>query len=148
MFAVLSAGITESTGKTPIVQAQITPQPTAAPTVVIAEPAEEPAQQWRTFTATAYVADCDGCSGITKTGFDVRRTVTHEGRRVIAVDPAVIALGSTVEIRLADGSTFEATALDIGGAIDGAEIDVLMAGIDDARDFGRQAVEVRVIDEN
>ena len=59
----------------------------------------------------------------------------------------MIALGSTVEVRLADGSTFEAIALDTGGAIKGRKIDVLMADIDDAWDFGRQAVSLRIINE-
>lgn len=144
-LSILSAGLTSETGNYSSVPTQITPQVSAkaAPTA-----SEEPAETWRTFTATAYVADCAGCSGITKTGVDVRRTITHEGWRVIAVDPAVIPLGSTVEVRLADGNTFEATAQDVGGAIDGAEIDVLMADVRDALEFGRQAVEVRVIDEN
>lgn len=105
---------------------------------------EEPAETWRTFTATAYVADCAGCSGITKTGIDVRDTITYEGRRVIAVDPAVVPLGTALDIRLADGSIIEGIALDTGGAIDGAEIDVLMADVESALEFGRQAVEVRV----
>lgn len=145
MFAVLSAGLTSETGNHSLAPAQTeapaTPQPTATP---IAEPTEETAQTWRTFTATAYVADCAGCSGITKTGIDVRDTITYEGRRVIAVDPALIPLGSTVELRLADGTIIEATAQDTGGAIDGAEIDVLMADVESALEFGRQAVEVRV----
>lgn len=59
----------------------------------------------------------------------------------------MIALGSTVEVRLADGSTFEAIALDVGAAIKGRKIDVLMADIDDAWDFGRQAVSLRIINE-
>jgi 3D (Asp-Asp-Asp) domain-containing protein len=57
----------------------------------------------------------------------------------------VIPLGSAVELRLADGTIIEATAQDTGGAIDGAEIDVLMADVESALEFGRQAVEVRVI---
>lgn len=104
--------------------------------------------EWTTFEATAYVADCDGCSGITKTGYDVRNTVyTPEGLRVIAVDPAVIPLGSTVEIRLADGRTFKAKAIDVGGAINNYEIDILVDSYDKAIRFGRQAVELRVLKE-
>jgi 3D (Asp-Asp-Asp) domain-containing protein len=104
--------------------------------------------EWTTFEATAYVADCDGCSGITKTGYDVRNTVyTPEGLRVIAVDPAVIPLGSTVEIRLADGRTFKAKAFDVGGAINNYEIDILVDSYDKAIQFGRQAVELRILKE-
>jgi 3D (Asp-Asp-Asp) domain-containing protein len=102
--------------------------------------------EWTTFEATAYVADCDGCSGITKTGYDVRNTVyTPEGLRVIAVDPAVIPLGSTVEIRLADGRTFKAKAIDVGGAINNYEIDILVDSYDKAIQFGRQEVGLRVL---
>lgn len=104
--------------------------------------------EWTTFDATAYVADCDGCSGITKTGYDVRNTVyTPEGLRVIAVDPAVIPLGSTVEIRLADGRTFKAKAIDVGGAINNYEIDILVDSYDKAIKFGRQDVELRILKE-
>jgi 3D (Asp-Asp-Asp) domain-containing protein len=104
--------------------------------------------EWTTFEATAYVADCDGCSGITKTGYDVRDTVyTPEGLRVIAVDPAVIPLGTAVEIRLADGRTFKAKAIDVGGAINNYEIDILVDSYDKAIQFGRQDVELRIISE-
>lgn len=104
--------------------------------------------EWTTFEATAYVADCDGCSGITKTGYDVRNTVyTPEGLRVIAVDPAVIPLGSTVEIRLADGRTFKAKAIDVGGAINNYEIDILVDSYDKAIQFGRQDVDLRILKE-
>ncbi|WP_249219918.1 3D domain-containing protein [Bacillus licheniformis] len=101
---------------------------------------------WQTFEASAYTADCpEGCSGITATGLDVTSTIYHAGKRIIAVDPSVIALGSTVEIKQADGTTFEAVAQDTGGAIKGAKIDVLVADEADAVQFGRQSVQVRVI---
>jgi 3D (Asp-Asp-Asp) domain-containing protein len=113
-----------------------------APAPVVAEPL------WHTFEATAYVALCDtGCSGITKTGIDVRNTTTHEGKRVIAVDPSVIPLDTTVDIRLADGTTLEATAQDTGGAIRGNRLDLLVSTEDRAWQFGRQPVEVRIIKE-
>jgi 3D (Asp-Asp-Asp) domain-containing protein len=117
-----------------------------APEPVVEVVAEAPV--WQTFEATAYVALCDtGCSGITKTGIDVRNTVTHEGKRVIAVDPSVIPLDTTVDIRLADGTTFEATAQDTGGAIRGNRLDLLVSTEDHAWQFGRQTVEVRIIEE-
>ncbi|WP_396583085.1 3D domain-containing protein [Bacillus sp. SG20033] len=106
--------------------------------------AKEPT--WQTFEASAYTADCpEGCSGVTATGIDVTGTTYHAGKRIIAVDPSVIALGSTVEIKQADGTTFEAVAQDTGGYIKGAKIDVLVAREADAVQFGRQAVQVRVI---
>lgn len=167
MFAVLSVGLTDSTGKIPSVAtqeiAQEVPQVPAEATPIVTEettrePTEEPewttfeateeAETWRTFTATAYIALCDtGCSGYTATEYDVRNTVEYEGRRVIAVDPAVISLGTAVEVRTADGSIIEAIAWDTGGAIKGRKIDVLMADIDDAWDFGRQAVQIRILKE-
>ncbi|NTU28382.1 3D domain-containing protein [Bacillus tequilensis] len=101
---------------------------------------------WQTFEASAYTADCpEGCSGITATGIDVTGTIYHAGKRIIAVDPSVIALGSTVEIKQADGTKFEAVAQDTGGAIKGAKIDVLVANEADAVQFGRKSVQVRVI---
>jgi len=108
---------------------------------------EDVVSEWLPFEATAYTADCLGCIGITKSGVDVRNTTIHDGRTVIAVDPAVIPLGSAVEIRLADGTIIEGTAQDVGAAIKGARIDVLHAEYDDAIEFGRQAVEVRINNE-
>ena len=55
------------------------------------------------FQATAYTAYCAGCSGITKTGVNLRKSIYHEGKRVIAVDPRYIPLGSIVRVTLADG---------------------------------------------
>lgn len=103
---------------------------------------------WLTYEATAYIALCDsGCSGITATGIDVRDSIYHGGDRIIAVDPSSIALGTRVEIRLADGTTFTAQAQDTGGAIKGAKIDVLVATEAEAWDFGRQSVELRILND-
>lgn len=63
---------------------------------------------------------------------------------MIAVDPDVIPLGSIVSVRLADGYEFAAIAMDTGGNIDGARIDVLVADDRRARQFGRQAVQIRI----
>ena len=98
-----------------------------------------------TFEATAYTADCEGCTGITKTGVDVRNSTHYEGKRVIAVDPAEIPLGSEVIVTLADGTSFEATAQDTGGAIKGRRIDVLVASRDEAYRLGRQTVKVEIL---
>ncbi|WP_339225914.1 3D domain-containing protein [Bacillus sp. FSL P4-0290] len=131
-------------------KAEVKAKPKARPNESINENsnAKVPAKQspWQTFEASAYTADCpEGCSGVTATGIDVTGTIFHAGKRIIAVDPSVIALGSTVEIKQADGTTFEAVAQDTGSAIKGAKIDVLVAREADAVQFGRQSVQVRVI---
>jgi 3D (Asp-Asp-Asp) domain-containing protein len=124
--------------------------PHEMPVVLAPEPVVEVVAEplWLTFEATAYVALCDtGCIGITKTGIDVRNAITHEGKRIVAVDPAVIPLDTTVDIRLADGTTFEATAQDTGGLIRGHRLDLLVSTEDEAWHFGRQTVEIRKIEE-
>lgn len=96
--------------------------------------------------ATFYTAKCDGCSGITYSGLDVRGTIyTPEGLRVIAVDPTVLPLGSIVRVTLGDGTTFKAEASDIGADIKGRRIDVLVATKDEAYRLGRQGAEVEII---
>lgn len=92
-------------------------------------------------TATAYTADCEGCSGITATGVDVRYSTT----KIIAVDPNVIPLGSKVEI-IADGKSMGYySAEDKGGAIKGYRIDILMGSRSEALAFGRKKVLIRVL---
>lgn len=105
------------------------------------------AERWITFEATAYTALCDtGCTGVTATGYDVRNTsYSPNGYRVIAVDPSVIPLGALVMVKLSDGSTFKARAMDVGGAIKGNRIDLLVGSKSEAFSFGRQSVELRII---
>lgn len=108
---------------------------------------QEPA--WTTYEATAYVALCGtGCTGITRTGINVKQTQYDEGgRRIIAVDPQIIPLGTPLEIRLSNGYTFQAIAEDTGGSIRGNRVDILMPEIERAWDFGRQDVQIRKITE-
>jgi 3D (Asp-Asp-Asp) domain-containing protein len=50
-----------------------------------------------------------------------------------------------VYIQFADGRGVYATAEDTGGAIKGNRIDIAMATVDEAYDFGIQKVKVYVI---
>lgn len=96
--------------------------------------------------ATAYTARCLGCSGITKSGKDVRNTVTHDGKRIIAVDPKVIPLHSIVKVQT-QKEQFLAIALDIGGDIKNKRIDLLVKNKNVAFEFGRQPVTITILRE-
>ncbi|UTR16643.1 ubiquitin-like domain-containing protein [Salipaludibacillus sp. LMS25] len=95
--------------------------------------------EWQTFTATAYTANCNGCSGVTSTGIDLN---ANPNANVIAVDPNVIPLGSRVEVK--GHGTY--IAGDTGGAIQGNKIDIFIPNRDQVRAFGRRTVELRVLD--
>ena len=103
-----------------------------------AEPESE-LQSLGTFRVTAYCScpECCGqwADGITYTGTEATPD------RTVAVDPAVIPLGSTV---LIDGQEY--VAEDIGGAIKGARIDIYFPTHQAALQFGVQYAEVDVIE--
>ncbi|TLS34933.1 peptidoglycan-binding protein [Pseudalkalibacillus caeni] len=88
--------------------------------------------------ATAYTANCTGCSGITATGINLK---SNPDAKVIAVDPDVIPLGSKVYV---EGYGY-AIAGDTGGAINGNRIDIFIPNKQDALDFGRRTVKVKVL---
>lgn len=92
--------------------------------------------EWRTFVATAYNANCTGCSGITKTGINLHK---NPNAKVIAVDPNVIPLGSRVEIK--GMGTY--LAADTGSAIKGNRIDIFQPNANYS--FGRQTVQLRIV---
>ncbi|UKL30060.1 3D domain-containing protein [Bacillus phage PK2] len=94
--------------------------------------------------ATAYTPFCDtGCIGITKTGEDVSDSPYVDGKRVVAVDPNVIPLGTTMTVHTSSGS-FDAIAEDTGGDIVGNRIDILVMTEKRANNFGRQSVTVEL----
>ena len=92
-----------------------------------------------TMTATAYTAYCEGCSGITKNGTDIR---ANPHLKVIAVDPSIIPLGTRVWVE----GYGEAIAADIGGAIKGNIIDVFIPSHEEALEWGRKTVKVRILE--
>lgn len=91
-------------------------------------------------TATAYTAECDGCSGITFTGVNL---LNDRQKKVIAVDPNVIPLGSRVFV---EGYGF-ATAEDIGSAIKGNRIDIHVPTKKEAYDWGVREVVITILDD-
>ncbi|HLQ72891.1 MAG TPA: ubiquitin-like domain-containing protein [Bacillota bacterium] len=88
--------------------------------------------------ASAYTADCSGCSGYTATGINLK---ANPNMKVIAVDPSVIPLGSRVWVE----GYGEAVAGDTGGAIKGNRIDVHVPNRQAALSFGRKQVRVKVL---
>jgi len=118
------------------------PAPAPAAKQVTATPtASKPAASSNQITveATAYTASCEGCSGITKTGVNLK---ANPDAKVIAVDPSVIPLGSRVYV---EGYGY-ATAEDIGGAIKGNRIDVFVPTQSGALQWGRKSVKVTILD--
>lgn len=78
---------------------------------------------------------------LTRSGYDVTDTILYEGMRIIAVDPAVIPLGTRVYI---EGFGM-AIALDTGGVIKGNIIDIMMDTKEEAITFGRKPLTIWVI---
>ncbi len=89
-------------------------------------------------TATAYTAHCNGCTGITSTGINLK---SNPDVKVIAVDPSVIPLGSKVWV---EGYGY-AVAGDTGGAIKGNKIDLFIPSKSQAYKFGRKKVRIKVL---
>lgn len=110
------------------------------------EQESEPAEaQGQSFEATYYSAWCDtGCTGVTATGEDVSNSNYVDGKRVIAVDPSVIPLGTSVRVTTPN-ETFDAIAEDTGGDIQGNRIDILVDSTEEAYSLGRHDVQVEII---
>ena len=89
-------------------------------------------------SATAYTADCNGCTGVTATGINLK---SNPNLKVIAVDPSVIPLGSKVWV---EGYGY-AVAGDTGGAIKGKKVDLHFPTKDAAYKFGNRQVKIKVI---
>lgn len=92
------------------------------------------------FTITAY-CPCELCCGAWADGIVYTGGYATENQ-TIAVDPAVIPLGSAVEI---NGKQY--IAEDIGGAIEGKKIDLFKMTHAEALEYGVQSHEVYLIKE-
>lgn len=101
------------------------------------KPLKQVAGKTFTVTATAYTANCKGCSGITHTGINL---IDNPDSKVIAVDPSVIPLGSVVYV---EGYGY-AIAGDIGSAIKGNKIDIFVPNRAEALKWGVRRVKVTI----
>lgn len=87
---------------------------------------------YRRFEATAY---CD--YGITFSGVLVKRGI-------VAADPDILPIGSVIEVKAGDYSGIY-TVMDTGGKVKGRIIDIYMPDYEEAIQFGRQPVVLRVL---
>lgn len=94
-----------------------------------------------TYTITAY-CPCSKCCGEWADGFTATGDLAHEGV-TIAVDPEEIPLGTRVWIE----GIGERVAQDIGGAIKGKRIDIFFYNHQAALNFGKQELEITIIEE-
>ncbi|WP_028400220.1 3D domain-containing protein [Ectobacillus panaciterrae] len=123
---------TEHTQTTQTIHTQTTHTQTAKPQVKSAQEIQ--------VVATSYTPyEEDGYNGMTATGINLRK---NPNMKLIAVDPKVIPLGSKVWVE----GYGEAIAGDTGGAIKGNRIDVLKPTQNEALQWGRKTVTVRVLD--
>lgn len=91
-----------------------------------------------TMTASAYTSTCNGCSGLTATGINLK---ANPNMKVIAVDPSVVPLGSKVWVE----GYGEAVASDTGGHIVGNRIDVHVPSKQAAYSWGVKTVTVKIL---
>ena len=87
------------------------------------------------YCCEAYEHVCGDGDGLTATGIPVTPGV-------VAVDPEVIPLGSTVII---DGQAY--LAADTGGAVRGSHVDIAVATHQEAEDLGTTTTKVWIIEE-
>lgn len=90
-------------------------------------------------SSTAYTAHCNGCSGTTATGINLR---ANPSAKVIAVDPSVIPLGTKVYV---EGYGY-AVAADTGSAIKGNKIDVFLSSKSAAYRWGSKKVKIKILE--
>ncbi len=92
-----------------------------------------------TVSASAFTANCNGCSGLTATGINLK---SNPDMKVIAVDPNVIKLGTKVHV---EGYGY-AIAGDTGGSIKGNKIDVFFSTKAEAYKWGRKNVKIKILE--
>ncbi|WP_290786561.1 MULTISPECIES: 3D domain-containing protein [unclassified Exiguobacterium] len=102
-------------------------------------------KRMETFETTAYTTNPENNGSrlyngraLTASGYDVTNTITYEGRRIVAVDPSVVPLGTKVHVE----GFGDAIALDTGGAIRGKIMDLLVGSKQEALEWGRRKVTV------
>jgi len=143
VLTIKSTGTTAVTSERKVESVTNVPNPAPTPQPAAQQPSPQPAEQAVgkeiTMTATAYTANCEGCSGITATGINLKE---NPNAKVISVDPSVIPLGSKVYVE----GYGEAVAGDTGSAIQGNKIDIFFPSHEQAVQWGVKTVNVKVVE--
>ena len=102
---------------------------------------------------TAYGPDCKGCSGITASGYNVKKTIYYNDKtygkvRIVAADKS-LPFGTIVKIKdIAGFKPIIAIVLDRGGAIGfnkKAYFDLLYTSEKDSLSFGRRKATFEIL---
>jgi 3D (Asp-Asp-Asp) domain-containing protein len=111
----------------------------------VAPPAPQPVLKVRRMLVTAY-CPCRKCCGPNAQGLTASGLpVSHNGGRFVAADTSVLGFGTKLVIPgYADGQAVE--VIDRGGAIKGDRLDVYFPSHAEALQWGRQWVDVIVVD--
>lgn len=136
----------------PVVKAEVKPVKAVVATETMPKQTEKPIYKrqketkakTQVFTASFYVANCRGCTGVTANGTSVKRSITRDGYRVIAADRS-IPFGTKMRITFEDGTVINGIVDDRGGKIRGKLLDILVASYDEAIRLGRQKVTVQIL---
>ena len=123
--------------------------------VIIKEEIKESNRVIKTYKGniTAYGPDCKGCSGITASGYNVKKTIYYQDKkygkvRIVAADKS-LPFGTIVKIKdIAGFKPIIAIVLDRGGAIGfnkKAYFDLLYASEKDSLSFGRRKATFEIL---
>ena len=102
--------------------------------LILACGSAESRTRWIRFTATAYAQE-----GTTADG-----THTHENWTV-AADPAVLPLGTKIQVRGAGAYSGMYMVRDSGPKVNGRQIDIYIKSVAEAKQFGKKEVRVRIL---
>ena len=99
--------------------------------------------KWQEFEITAYTSN--ECGTVTYAGFELDKNYSKY-LNVCAVDPSIIKMGSIVLVKFENGEIKPYVALDTGSAIKGKRIDLYFTDLNEAINFGRQLLEVSILE--
>ena len=91
---------------------------------------------------THYGPDCNGCSGVTASGYNVKNTIYYNdpefGSVRIVAGPKEVPLYSILTLHNYKGDPITVIVLDRGGAIKGTKFDILVSSESEAIQWGIQ----------
>lgn len=102
--------------------------------VVLFSPICSAQSKTMTFEAKAYYQKGKTASG----------TISHVG--TVAADPAILPLGSRIRVIGAGKHSGEYEVTDTGSKIKGKQIDIFLRTEDEARQFGKKIVKVKILE--